>query len=996
MVDFNKIASKWQKKWETSKIFEVKEDSNRKKYYVLEMLPYPSGGGLHMGHARNYTLGDVLARYKRMGGFNVLYPMGYDSFGLPAENAAIKAKRHPKEFTENAIKTFINQQKGLGLSYDWTRMIQAHKPEYYKWDQWIFLKMFEKGLAYKKISSVNWCPKCNTVLANEQVHDGNCWRHTDTEVEQKELDQWFFKITNYAEELLSDIDKLEGWSKDVKIMQKNWIGKKYGYDQYYTINGTDIKMSTFTTHHHTSYAEIFIAIAPEHPLGLELTKGTEYEKGAKDFIERIKKKKLRGEFIPESAKEGYFIGRYSKDFCSGRDLPIYIADFALMEFGTGIVKASCHDQRDFDFAIAHDIPLVEVLFPNKLVEKSKNTYDIIHPGISDNDMKDYRYDGNYNDVSIGEVNLISKKDLVEVELNIKKDAPSPELQESAVLRQLTYLSFYEDKYARMTIKNIKKCSMKLNDFVEIGFLPQEDGTFLLEKGKEKVPFSYDGQGYMFRSDQFTGLSVPGAKKKMGVWMEKKGFAKKTFTYGLRDWLISRQRFWGTPIPIIYCDKCGAVPVAENDLPVKLPENIKFESASNPLVSYEPFVNAKCPKCGGQGKRETDTMDTFVNSSWYFLRYCDANNGEMIFDSKKANYWMPIDTYIGGKEHACMHLIYFRFYTKFLRDLGLLKIDEPCTKLFNQGMLHGNDGVVMSKSRGNVVLPEEIAKKYGIDTARLFLLFVASPDKDMEWDEKGIEGSFRFLNKFYHLVSEKKRGSMSDKEESKLNKTIKEVTLTIDGMAFNKSIISLMQFINWFSNQETISKESAEKLVLLMSPFTPHICEELWRGLGEEEFCSLAKWPTYDEKKIDSKLEAAEEVISKTISDISNVLKLIKVDKSKKITLIVSLKWKYQFMNLFKKEVEKSRDVKVLMGSCMVGELKKYGNDISKMIPALLKDASKVPSEILSQDIEFKNLMEANELISKEFGCEIIVERAEDSKEGKAKNASPSKPAIVVE
>ncbi len=885
MAEFNKIEGKWQKKWRDSKIFEVKEDPSKKKFYCLEMLPYPSGSGLHMGHGRNYTIGDAYTRFKRMNGFNVLYPMGYDSFGLPAENAAIQAKKHPKEFTETAIKTFIKQQKGLGLSYDWTRMIETHKPNYYKWDQWIFLKMYEKGLVYKKKSIVNWCPKCNTVLANEQVHNGKCWRHETTNVEVKDLEQWFFKITNYAEELLRDIDKLKGWSEDVKIMQCNWIGKSEGTEINFKVEDSDKTLSIFTTRPDTFFGITFLIYAPEHPDVMELVKGTKYEKPTKEFIRKVILEDRFTRTAEDKEKEGMFIGRYAINPITKEKIPIYIANFVLYEYGTGaIIAVPAHDERDFQFAKKYNIPIKVILNP-----------------------PDY-------------------------ELN-----------------------------------------------------------------PEKMTRSYMGDGVMVNSQEFNGMNnreaIPGFIK----FFEKNKCGKATIQYKLRDWLISRQRFWGCPIPIVYCDKCGIVPIPEKDLPVKLPENFKFTiGKGNPLEHCREFINTKCPKCKGKAKRETDTMDTFVDSSWYFLRYCDANNNKEIFDKKKVNYWMPIDLYIGGKEHATMHLIYFRFFTKFLRDIGLLKIDEPAPNLFNQGMLHKN-GVVMSKSKGNVVIPEEISKKYGIDTARLFLLFVASPDKDMEWSDEGIEGSFRFLNKFYHLINGKKiKNTIDNKEESKLNKTIKEVTESIEHLLYNKAIISLMQFTNWFSTQDSISKESATKLVLMMSPFTPHTCEELWEKLGNKPFCSLQKWPTYEGKKIDNKLEAAEEVIHKTIADISNVLKLIKIEEPKKITLITSPKWKYAFMKLFKKEIEKTRDVRALMSACMKSDIKKYGKDISKLIPALLKDASKVPSEVLSQEIEFKNLEESKEFMSKEFNCEITVEKAEESKEDKARNASPSKPAILIE
>ena len=735
MTDFNKIAQKWQKKWEDKGIFKVKEDPKKKKYYVLEMYPYPSGSGLHMGHARNYCIGDAFARFKRMQGFNVLYPMGYDSLGLPAENAAVKAKSHPRIFTEKSIANFIRQQKSLGLSYDWDRMVETHKPDYYKWDQWIFLKMYEKGLAYKRKAFANWCSKCNTVLANEQVHDGKCWRHTDTLVELKELNQWFLKITDYADELLEDIDKLD-WSEDVKAMQRNWIGKSRGTLIDFEIEGSDKKLTVFTTRPDTFFGITFLVYAPEHPDVAELVKGTEQEKAVTEFVKKVIMEDKFERTAEDKEKEGMFIGRYAINPITKEKIPIYIANFVLYEYGTGaIIAVPAHDQRDFEFAKKYNIPIKVILNPP--------------------------------------------------------------------------------------------------DF---------------ELDPKKMSRAYMGDGNMVNSPGFDGMNNRDAIEGITKFLEKHKCGKFTTQYKLRDWLVSRQRFWGTPIPIIYCDKCGAVPVPEKDLPVKLPEDIKFTSAKNPLVSHDPFVNVKCPKCGGNARRETDTMDTFVNSSWYFLRYCDAHNDKKIFDPKKVKYWMPVDMYIGGKEHACMHLIYFRFYTKFLRDLGLLHFDEPAAKLFNQGMLHKN-GVVMSKSKGNVVLPEEVSNKYGIDTGRLFLLFVAGPDKDMEWNDEGVEGSFRFLNKFYALIEKKLTDEVDAKQESKINKTIKEVTEYTESMKLNMAIIRLMELTNYLYSKETINKSVLERLVKLMSVFAPHTCEEMWAMLGNKPFVSLASWPEYDEKKI---------------------------------------------------------------------------------------------------------------------------------------------------
>ncbi|MBN1157441.1 leucine--tRNA ligase [Candidatus Woesearchaeota archaeon] len=883
MIDFNSICKKWQKKWEDAEIFKVNEDPKKKKYYVLEMYPYPSGSGLHMGHARNYVLGDSCARYKRMRGFNVLYPMGYDSFGLPAENAAIKAKSHPKIFTEKAIETFIRQQKELGLSYDWSRSLACHKPDYYKWDQWIFLKMYAQGLAYKRKAAVNFCPECNTVLANEQVIGGKCWRHENTDVEIKELNQWFFKITEYADELLRDIDKLQ-WSEDVKMMQRNWIGRSEGTLMWFDIRGSDRKITVFTTRPDTFYGITYLVYAPEHPDVLELVKGTKYEEEVKKFVRKVILEDRFTRTAEDKEKEGMFIGRYAINPITKEEIPIYIANFVLYEYGTGaIIAVPAHDQRDFEFAKKFNIPIKVVINP--------------------------------------------------------------------------------------------------------------DGY---ELNPERMSRAYMGDGNMTNSDDFNGMFNRDAIEDIAKFLEKHGHGKKTVQYKLRDWLISRQRFWGAPIPIIYCDKCGIVPVLEEDLPVILPDDVVFEEAENPLKHYEKFLNVKCPKCGATGQRETDTMDTFVDSSWYFLRYCDAKNDKQPFDPRKANYWMPIDQYIGGREHACGHLIYFRFFTKFLRDLGLLNFGEPALRLFNQGMLH-KDGVVMSKSKGNVVIPEEVSKKYGIDTARLFLMFVSSPGKDMEWSDDGVEGSFRFINKFWFTITEKKiTDSKSSKEVSKLHKTVKEVTEFFEGFEFNRAIMSLMQFTNYISEMDEISNESASALVRMLAPFTPHICEELWKFLGNKNFVSLEKWPEYDEKLIDEEAEASDVLVDRTRADIVHVMNLLKIKKAEKIKLITSIKWKYVFMEIMKKELENTRDVKSIIGVCMKNpELKKHGQEISKLVPAVLKDPRKIPETVLSEEREFEELVSVKEKLSKFFGADVAVVRAEESKEKKAEVALPGKPAIVI-
>ena len=629
-MDLNKIARKWQKLWEDKRVFKVKESAGKNKYYVLEMFPYPTGY-LHMGHVRNYSIGDAFARYKRMCGFNVLYPMGYDAFGLPAENAAIKQNADPKEWTKRNIDGQKNQQKMLGLSYDWDREIVTCDEKYYKWNQWIFLKFFEKGLAYKKKAFVNWCPRCETVLANEQVHDGKCWR-CSSEVEQKELEQWFFRITKYADELLEDLKKLEHWPKRVKAMQENWIGRSYGVTLVFDVVDEDGKkidtIETFTTRVDTVYGITYLVLAAEHPKVIEWTKGTKYEKAVKEFIAKVKKQSIIERTAEGKEKNGVFIGKYFINPFTGEKCPLWVADYVLYEYGTGAVMAvPAHDQRDFEFAKKYNLPIKVVITPSAW------------------------------------------------ELNA-----------------------------------------------------------------EKMTRAYVEDGIMVNSGEFNGMSNRDAMEDIADFAEKKGFGRRTVNYKLKDWLISRQRYWGTPIPVVYCSKCGIVPVDESELPVLLPGDVKFSGSGNPLETSESFKKCKCPKCGGSANRETDTMDTFVDSSWYFMRYCSPNYEELPFDKESVNYWMPVDQYIGGIEHACMHLIYARFFTKALRDLGLISFDEPFMRLLTQGMVT-KDGAKMSKSLGNVVDPTNIIEKYGPDTARLFILFAASPEKELEWSDQGVQGCY---------------------------------------------------------------------------------------------------------------------------------------------------------------------------------------------------------------------------------------------------------------
>jgi leucyl-tRNA synthetase len=759
-VDFAAIESKWQKKWEEAKIFEVKEDSNKKKYYILDMFPYPSAAGLHIGHAFVFSLGDIFARFKRMQGFNVLYPIGYDALGLPAENAAIKEGTHPSKYTENSIKNFMKQQKAMGWSYDWSRMVKTCDPSYYRWDQWIFLKMLEKGIAYRKKAPVNWCPKCKTVLANEQVVDGKCWRHEDTSVEIKHLEQWFLKITNYTEELLKGLEKLD-WPDRAKLMQTNWIGRSEGTEILFEIGKK--KWPIFTTRPDTLFGVTFMVVSAQHSelMGLVTPK---QKKEVENFLKKLKS--VSEKELEEMEKEGVFTGSYAKHPLTGEKIPVWAGNFVVADYGSGMVMAvPAHDKRDFEFAQKYKIPIKVVIRPERK----------------------------------------------EMEAVVMDEA-------------------------------------------------------------------YTSEGKLINSEGFDDLFSEEAKVHITKALEAKELGRKTVNYKLRDWLISRQRYWGTPIPVVYCDKCGIVPINEKDLPVKLPEKVKF-GEGNPLATNKEFIETKCPKCKGKARRETDTMDTFVNSSWYFLRYCDAHNDKEIFDKKKAAYWVPIDQYIGGPEHITMHLIYIRFYTKFLRDLGLIKIDEPTLRYFTQGIVHGADGEKMSKSRGNVVEPLEMIEKYGADTLRMALVSLASPDKDSTWDEKIVTGSHKFLTKVYEYFERFKPTKIDERTESKVNSILKEVGSYIENFRHHMSLINIRELFDYFA-EKGIDKENAEKFLKMLHVYCPFITEEIWHKLGNKGFISLSDWPKFDENKINEKFDKEEKNLEKTVGDILNILKIVKEKEGK--------------------------------------------------------------------------------------------------------------------
>lgn len=754
------IEAKWQKYWEENKTFKVEMDKDKPKSYVLEMFPYPSGN-LHMGHVRNYSIGDVIARFRTMKGFNVLHPMGWDSFGMPAENAAIKHNIPPKKWTLENIANMTRQLKALGLSYDWDREVTTCKEDYYKWTQWFFELFYKRGLAVKKESAVNWCDTCNTVLANEQVIDGKCWR-CDHEVVKKDLSQWFFKITDYADELLKDLDLLPGWPERVKTMQHNWIGRSEGLEFSFEIPALNDTVAVYTTRPDTAYGVTFMALAAEHPLIKKICENNPKADEINAFCERVRNQSEIERTSSESEKEGVFTGVYCINPFTGRKVEIWVTNYVLYDYGTGAVMGvPTGDQRDWMFADKYGIEKIVTICP------------------------------------VGK-----------------------ELK----LEEMTCA--YEEK-----------------------------------------------EGMLVNSGEFTGMEMHKAMSAIMDKAEAEGFGKRRVNYRLRDWLISRQRYWGAPIPIIYCPHCGEVLVPEDQLPVRLPEDVSFTAgAKSPLATSEEFVHCKCPKCGADATRETDTMDTFLCSSWYYLRYTDAHNDKMPFDKELNNYWGPVDQYIGGIEHAILHLLYSRFFVKVLRDAGLVDYDEPFSNLLTQGMVI-KDGAKMSKSLGNVVSPEEILSKYGADTARLFILFAAPPERELEWSDQGVEGSFRFLNRIWRIVqafeavlaqkvTEYDHSNLNEAEKNLrrvLHSSIKKVTNDIETrFNFNTAISTMMELVNALYAYKEAAKEpnagliyeAISDLIKMMSPFVPHITEELWRGaIDANSSVHEQSWPECDEEAL---------------------------------------------------------------------------------------------------------------------------------------------------
>lgn len=747
----HEIEKKWQKVWQENHSFKTELNRQRPEYYVLEMFPYPSGN-LHMGHVRNYSIGDVVARFKAMQGYTVLHPMGWDAFGMPAENAAIKHGIHPAKWTWENIANMRRQQQELGLSYDWDREVATCHPDYYKWTQWLFLLFYERGLAYKKKAAVNWCEECNTVLANEQVIDGHCWR-CDSPVVKKELEQWFFKITDYADRLLADLTELKGWPDRVKIMQDNWIGRSEGAEFSFNVPEIDERIPVYTTRHDTVFGVTYIVLAPEHPLVERLIAGKDTALKVREFVDKVRKQSEIARTSSESEKEGIFTGAYAINPLNGEQVPIWVANYVLYEYGTGAVMGvPAHDERDWMFATKYGLA------------------------------------------------------------------------------------------KRLVIK------------------PQD-----AELAIETMAGAYDGQGIMVNSGEFDGLDNEKGKIAIAKWLEEHGIGKRRVNYRLRDWLVSRQRYWGAPIPVVYCDHCGVVPVPQDQLPVMLPENVQFDAGVvSPLATVDEFVNCTCPSCGGKARRETDTMDTFICSSWYYMRYTDPHSTHLPFDASKVNYWMPVDQYIGGIEHAILHLLYSRFFTKVLKDAGLINVNEPFKNLLTQGMVI-KDGAKMSKSKGNIVSPEEIISKYGADTARLFILFAAPPERDLEWSDQGVEGAFRFLGRVWRIVGHYAamlteetsfdRAALS-KDERELRRilhvTTKRVTDDIGNrFNFNTAISAIMELVNAMHAAQDVKlnsgvvRELVANLLKLLAPFAPHITEELWSQTMKEGSVHKQPWPEYE-------------------------------------------------------------------------------------------------------------------------------------------------------
>ncbi|MBS3789817.1 MAG: leucine--tRNA ligase [Candidatus Thermoplasmatota archaeon] len=890
-----KAEEKWRKRWKESGIFKPDEDSEKPKYYLLEMYPYPSGN-LHMGHTRNYSIGDSVARFKRMKGYDVLYPMGWDSFGLPTENAAIDKQISPEDWTKRCIDKWKEQMESLGLSYDWDREVASHWKDYYKWDQWFFLKFLEKDLAYKKEAEVNYCSECKTVLANEQVEGGRCWR-CESLVEKKDLNQWFFKITDYADELLEDLKELEDWPEKVKKMQEDWIGRSEGAEIIFeTLEGEEIPV--YTTRADTLFGCTFMVLAPEHDISEELAKKDEK---IRDFVERAKR--LKTSEREKKGKEGIFTGKKAVNPVNDEEIPIYIADFVLETYGTGAIMAvPAHDQRDFEFAEEHDLPIIPVV--------------------------------------------------------------KPEDQEN-----------FED----------------------------------LDK-------AYEGEGMLINSEDYDGMNSQEAREKITDDLKDDGKATREVNYRLRDWLISRQRYWGAPIPVVYCDDCGMVPVPEEELPVELPTDIDIDVAGNPLEKEKSFLETECPNCGGKAERETDTMDTFVDSSWYYMRYCSPDFEDAPFNQEDLAKWMPVDQYIGGIEHAILHLMYARFFVKVLNDMGMCEMKEPFKRLLTQGMVL-LDGEKMSKSKGNVVDPGNMIEEYGADTVRYFILSTADPRRELEWSDEGIESKFEYLRKVWEVIEKYNETTTSDDIEiencnlrdryvvSRTQRIAGEIAVDIENFKISDGLKKMENYFDELLKYKEESENTSQKSIIfnrgletfvrMLYPFSPHVSEEMWHELGKDVLINEKGWPESKISLIDEKAERGEEFYRNMREDIIHIKNITEKEPST-IQMIVAEEWKYEaFKEIqdFLEDMEKPN-----MGTIM-GELGSDFPEKKKELSEIAQRAVRNPGKILDRYVdhgfEISVLDQIKKRLENEFEAEVKVAKAEEVEDKKARRAEPGKPGIVL-
>jgi len=896
LAKLKEAENKWRERWKEAGIFKPDEDSDKPKYYLLEMYPYPSGN-LHMGHTRNYSIGDSVARFKRMNGYEVLYPMGWDSFGLPTENAAIDNDISPEEWTKRCIDNMKEQMDSLGLSYDWDREVASHWKDYYRWDQWFFLKFLERDLAYKKEAEVNYCSECETVLANEQVEGGRCWR-CDSLVEKKDLDQWFFKITEYADELLADLKELKDWPEKVKKMQKDWIGRSEGAEIIFeTQEGKEIPV--YTTRPDTLFGCTFMVLAPEHDISEELSQDNEK---IREFVKRAKR--LKTSEREQKGKEGIFTGKKAVNPVNDEEIPIYIADFVLETYGTGAIMAvPAHDQRDFEFAQEHDLPIIPVI------------------------------------------------------------------------------------------------------------KPEEEESF------EDLDKAYEGEGILINSEDYDGMDSQEAREKIIDDLKDEGKATREINYRLRDWLISRQRYWGAPIPVVYCERCGMVPVSEKQLPVELPTDIDIDVAGNPLEKEGSFVQTECPECGGNAERETDTMDTFVDSSWYYLRYCSPDFDDAPFNKEDLNKWMPVDQYIGGIEHAILHLMYSRFFVKVLNDMEMCEMKEPFKRLLTQGMVL-LDGEKMSKSKGNIVDPKNMIEEYGADTTRYFILSAADPRREFEWSDEGIESKFEYLRKIWQTVErcgktstladiDLENCSLRDKYIiSRTQRIADEIAGDMENFKISDGLKKMENYFEELLKYREESEDTSEKLkifhrgletyVRMMYPFSPHLSEEMWDELGNEELINDVGWPESKASLIDEEAERGEQLYHDLRDDIIHIKNITEKEPSS-IQVIVAEEWKYEAFHRIQDLIEEME--KPNMGVIM-SELGPKFQEKKKGLSEIAQRAVKNPGKILDRYVDYgfetSVLDQIKERLKEEFKAEVKIAKAEKIDVKKAERAEPGKPGIVLE